>query len=71
MKKGLIKEEKLILPTIYPYYYSLPEVVRDNLVVKNAARCLEKTKHDLSLQDKQLMLNLAASTTMPFDELFE
>lgn len=49
LKRDELKEEKPVFPTIYPYYYMLPESVRENLVVKNAIRALEQTKHDMPL----------------------
>jgi len=59
------------IPSLYTYYNLLPEFARENPIVKNVVRCLEFTKHDMSMKDKELMLNYACQFTLPMDPLVE
>jgi len=46
--------------SVYGYYYTLPKEVREHIIVRNAARMIELTKHSWDIQKKQIMLNYAA-----------
>ena len=54
--------------TLFRYYNTLPEFARESPIVKNVLRNLEYTKHDLTLKEKETLLNYACLFTLPFDE---
>ena len=55
------------LPTLYAYYNLLPDSVRASPLVKNTYVKLERNKHLISLEQKQIILNFAAQFTLPMD----
>ncbi|KRX09789.1 hypothetical protein PPERSA_02661 [Pseudocohnilembus persalinus] len=68
---GNFEDKKIVLPTLYAYYYTLPKQLQENVIVKTTVRNLERAKHDMSLQDKHIALNFACKMTMPIHPLVE
>ena len=54
-------------PSLFRYYNLLPEVARKSPIIINLVRCLEFSKHDMTLEQKEWALNYACEFTLPMD----
>ncbi|KAL4478636.1 hypothetical protein ABPG74_006871 [Tetrahymena malaccensis] len=57
------------IPSVYTYFYTMPEFARNNIVVQNVARCFEFNRPELNHQQKIMALNYAAKFALPLDDL--
>ena len=55
------------LPSLYTYYNLLPKFAREHPIIRNIVRGLEWSKHDVSMKEKEIMLNYACLFTLPMD----
>lgn len=65
IKNGRIPHEERRIHSLFRYYYLLPEFVRNNPIIINTVRCLEFSKHDMTLEQKEIALNMACEFTIP------
>lgn len=56
-----------VLPSLLRYYNLLPKYARQHRLVKKVVKALEFTKHDLSIQEKELAVNYVCQFTLPLD----
>lgn len=68
-EQPLLRYQYAGLPSVYSYYYTMPEFARNNIVVQNVARCLEFNRPEITHQQKQMALNFAAKFALPIDDL--
>ncbi len=57
-----------VLPSLFRYYNLLPEFARKNQNVINVVRAFEFTKHELSITQKELAVNLTCQFALPMEE---
>jgi hypothetical protein len=66
---GMWKDVKT--PSLWAYFYTLPQWVREHPVVRNIFLSLEHHTPRTSMRQKEIGLNLAASLILPLDEEME
>lgn len=65
IEHGTIPFQDRKIHSLFRYYYLLPEFVRKNPIIINTVRCLEFSKHDMTLEQKEIALNMACEFTIP------
>jgi len=68
---GRHNEPEVKLATLMRYYSLLPDFVRTNPIIINLVRAFEFTKHDMTLEQKEMALNYAAQFCLPMDPVLE
>eukprot|EP00357_Protocruzia_adherens_P026480 CAMPEP_0115029288 /NCGR_PEP_ID=MMETSP0216-20121206/36889_1 /TAXON_ID=223996 /ORGANISM="Protocruzia adherens, Strain Boccale" /LENGTH=684 /DNA_ID=CAMNT_0002405799 /DNA_START=27 /DNA_END=2078 /DNA_ORIENTATION=- len=69
--RGPIGDEELFdrtFSSVLPYYYSLPKFLRENVAIQDVVRGLEYYHPKLGQQEKENLVNLAASELLPPNE---
>lgn len=68
---GRHNEPEIKLPTLMRYYSLLPEFVRGNPIIINLVRAFEFTKHEMTLEQKEIALNYASQFCLPMEPALE
>lgn len=56
-------------PTVYAYFELLPQHMRENEVVQNIARALDKYSYNVETVEERIeLLNQVCEAVLPFDE---
>jgi hypothetical protein len=61
-------EEAPKLTSLYPYYATLPQFIRDHHSVKLTYKALEFHKHTMDIEEKEKALNFVAYSALDMDE---
>lgn len=67
IRLGRIPEGRTRTPSLFRYYNLLPEICRTHPIIINLVRCLEFSKHEMSLKQKEIALNYACQFVVPMD----
>jgi hypothetical protein len=59
------------IPSLYRYYSLLPEFARNNPIIINLVRAFEFSKHEMTLEQKEIALNYAAQFCLPMEAALE
>lgn len=68
MKGQVVTDNReIITPSLLRYYNTLPKFARESRLVKKMVRAFEFTKHEMSIEQKELALNYICRFTLPMD----
>jgi len=68
---GRHNQPEVKIPTLMRYYSLLPDFVRGNPIIINLVRAFEFTKHEMTLEQKEIALNYAAQFCLPMEPALE